>query len=361
MSLPVRTKTEDVQTVVDYLRTKVTGATIEEAKAVLGKNVLDGRKINTYEMWGFISKEGNRIKLDTLGGELSRAKPERRNSVYTQVLQSTKPYKSVLEWIFHQGLDEVTKVEVATYWHEHHKSALGTDSEKAIKEMALSFFYLCQAAGLGQLILGRKGRPTRFEIHKEPLGQYIGEGALITEEEEKEEEEKEEEEKEEEEKEEEEKEELETEERVEPTIKPRIFISHSKNMEIVDQIKTMLNYADLDYEIAEEEETSAIPVPEKIFSAMRRCTAAIMCVTADENEKRDDGTYGINQNVLIEIGAAFVLYDKKVILVWDDKLNIPSNLQGLYRCEFSGDELTWSAGMKLMKAVGKFRITKTDT
>ena len=117
----------------------------------------------------------------------------------------------------------------------------------------------------------------------------------------------------------------------------------------------MLEFANLDYEIAEEEESTAIPVPEKVLSAMRRSSAAIICVTADDEMRREDGTYSINENVLIEIGAAFVLYDRRVVLVWDRRLPIPSNLQGLYRCEFEGDELSWAAGMKLMKAVNQFR------
>ena len=32
-----------------------------------------------------------------------------------------------------------------------------------------------------------------------------------------------------------------------------------------------------------------------------------------------DGNYMLNDNVLIEIGAAFVLYDKRVVLVWDKR------------------------------------------
>jgi len=50
-----------------------------------------------------------------------------------------------------------------------------------------------------------------------------------------------------------------------------------------------------------------------------------------------------------------VLYDRRVVLVWDKRLPVPSNLQGLYRCEFEGDEFTWSAGMKLMKAIKEFK------
>jgi len=41
----------------------------------------------------------------------------------------------------------------------------------------------------------------------------------------------------------------------------------------------------------------------------------------------------------------------RFVLVWDKRLPVPSNVQGLYRCEYEGDEFTWSAGMKLMKAI----------
>ena len=134
---------------------------------------------------------------------------------------------------------------------------------------------------------------------------------------------------------------------------PRVFISHSKNKGLVDQIKTMLHVAEVPFDIAVEQETTAIPVPEKVFAAMRNCTAAIICVTADPGLV--ESNFQLNQNVLIEIGAAFVLYDKKVILVWDKRLPVPSNLQGLYRCEFEGNELSWIQGMKLMESVKHFK------
>ena len=92
---------------------------------------------------------------------------------------------------------------------------------------------------------------------------------------------------------------------------------------------------------------------------MRRCQAGIIAVTVDESRKDDEDNYVLNENVLIEIGAAFVLYDERVVLLWDKRLEVPSNLQGLYRCEFEGDELSWTAGMKLMKAIKGFK--KSDS
>lgn len=133
----------------------------------------------------------------------------------------------------------------------------------------------------------------------------------------------------------------------------RVFITHGRTMSIVDQVKDVLDLYDIEYEVAIEEETTAIPVPQKVLAAMRRCSVGIMIVSADDESAAESGT--INNNVLIEIGAAFVLYDQKVVLLWDKRLKVPSNLQGLYRCEFEGGQLSFSTGTKLAKAVKGFR------
>lgn len=75
----------------------------------------------------------------------------------------------------------------------------------------------------------------------------------------------------------------------------------------VSQVETMLDLADIASEIAEAEETTAIPVPDKVFDAMRRCQAEIIICSVGESSKDADGNYALNDNVLIEIGAAFVL------------------------------------------------------
>jgi hypothetical protein len=126
----------------------------------------------------------------------------------------------------------------------------------------------------------------------------------------------------------------------------RVFVAHGRDPKLLEQVKTMLNVAEVEYEIAEEEQTAAIPVPEKVSAAMRKCNAALICVTGTD----------VNQNVLIEIGAAFVLYgNERVILLWQKGTQVPSNLQGLYRSEFERAELSWSEGMRLMEAIKKLK------
>jgi hypothetical protein len=359
VALPVLTTGSDVDAIVGYLKTKPTGASLEEARAVLKKQVLDGRKLAAYQAWGFVLRENGHIKLTSRGWELAR-KPETAIQLFRTVIDDVRPYRSALEWIYHQGMDTVTNIDVAAHWHEHHTEMVGTTSETTIKDNAVCFFHLVEKAGLGKLTIGRHGRATRIDLSREELRQHIEAGpasppwdadesdtpgdaepTLV--------------------------EERSTEGENEadgitpPAFDPpdapealRVFIAHGPNMEIVEQVQTMLDVAGIDGEVAEAEETTAIPVPEKVLAAMRRCNAAIICVTVDEGKKDETGGYTLNDNVLIEIGTAFVLYDRRVVLVWDKRLPVPSNLQGLYRCEFEGNELSWNAGMKLMKAIRGF-------
>jgi CAP12/Pycsar effector protein, TIR domain len=372
MALPVLTTAEDVSDLVSYLKTKPTGATLNEAKATIKKTVLDPRKFTAYTLWGFVQKDGDRIKLTTRGWDFAR-KPEAAADIFRRVIDSVPPYKSVLEWAYHQKMDTITNVDVAAHWHEHHKDALGTDNEDTIKNTAVCFFHIAQAAGLGTFYIGRKGQPTRLELDREQLKAYIEAGpstppwtgpsdetlgktevlkdtdtlddanlARVTG--------------------------SAASSEPEPPAPPvppaakvaeiRCFISHGSNMDLVDQVQTMLGLADIQSEVAVKEESSAIPVPEKVFNAMRKCSAGIIVVSVDEKLKDKEDKYTINENVLIEIGAAFVLYDRRVVLLWDKRLSVPSNLQGLYRCEFEGNELSWSAGMKLMKAIRGFKTTE---
>lgn len=353
MSLPTLASAEDIDTVVGYLRNKPTGATMKEAKAII-QEALDHRKLAAFIFWGIISKDGEKIKLAPRGWELAR-KTKGREQILREILDSVVPYRSALEWLHHQKLESATNSDIAAHWHEHHSESLGSDNENTIKEQVGCFFRIAESAGLGKLVVGRKGASTRLEIEREKLSEHINAGPIAPP----------------------------LSESIQETVnendlpkqdnpatptlirdtsdtpieglsKLRVFITHGKNLELVKQVEGILQLSEIDYEVAIKEEATAIPVPEKIFGAMRRCTAGVIIVSK-EQVQGDSNVVQINPNVLIEIGAAFVLYDRRVILLWEKGMIIPSNLQGLYRCEFEGNELGWTEGMKLMKALKEFR------
>lgn len=135
-----------------------------------------------------------------------------------------------------------------------------------------------------------------------------------------------------------------------------VFISHGKQRAIVTQIKELLEFGKFTPVVSIEREATAISVPEKVFEDMRSCGAGIIHVGGEGKYLDPDGNEHtkLNDNVLIEIGAAMALYGKIILLV-EKGVVLPSNLQGLYRCEFEGDKLEYDSTMKLLKTFSQFR------
>jgi len=138
---------------------------------------------------------------------------------------------------------------------------------------------------------------------------------------------------------------------------PKVFIAHSKNKKILEQIKDILEFGKFLYVIAEDVQTTAVPIPDKIFKLMKECNCAIINVSADEQENLSGNSYKINENVLIEIGASFLAYDQKIILLVDKRIKLPSNLQGLNLCEYEGDLLPWNTVKKLQLSLKNFEFS----
>ena len=363
MSLPMLTTIDDVRDLVKFLKNKPMGASLKEAKSIVKKQVLDPRKVNAYETWGVIAREGDRMKLTDIGWRLAR-KPEMEEDALRDCVRQVPLYKLAIEWAYNQDLATIRNVDIASFWHDHYREALASEKENTIKDNAVCFFHLAQGAGLGEFKIGRRGQPTRLELDMNSVAQFVNQGPASS------------------------FAAQDADELLQDSDEPsneassvaeqpessnisaeegfldspaadshdtRVFISHGNNKDILDQVEIILDTLDIETKVAESEESTAIPVPHKVLTAMHDCTAAIIIVSVDENRKDSNGSFSLNENVLIEIGAAFVLYKERVVLLWDRRISVPSNLQGLYRSEFEGDELTWSAGMKLIKAVKEFR------
>ena len=58
----------------------------------------------------------------------------------------------------------------------------------------------------------------------------------------------------------------------------RVFISHGKQRAVVTQIKELLAFGNIEPVVSVERESTAIPVPEKVFEDMRSCGAGVIHV-----------------------------------------------------------------------------------
>jgi hypothetical protein len=355
MALPIRTTLADVDALCSYLVTKPTGATLPEAKAVLDSKVLDGRKINALRTWGLLDDTSGKMLVTERGRLVGKDKGARRAEALREVVASLPPYRSIVERAVDRIELTLSAVDVAAHWHQHFK-ADASANDKILNDQAVCFFQIAEGADLGKLVIGRKGQPTRFEFD-DANARALAEGSVpstpaphsqeeeaaydaydgVAD--------------------------------VSPDFdglrKPdlgvergnRVFITHGKNKKILEQVKELVAFGKFEAVVAQERETAAKPVPDKVMDEMRACQAAVIHVGSEGVLFDKDGKEvpQINGNVLIEIGAAMALYGRNFILLVEEGVQLPSNLQGLYECRYSGDELNMPATMKLLKAFNEFK------
>ena len=171
MSLPFRTTLEDIQAVCGYLAKKPTGATIKEAKAVLTAKTLDARKLTALKYWGFIEDQ-ERLKLTAKGRQAVKNNGAEQVRVLGDILRATKPYQAIVERVAHRNEASITALDVAAHWHDHFKDDV-SKNDGTLNNQAVSFFQIAAGAGLGNLVVGRRGAPTRFEFDSVALSDFV--------------------------------------------------------------------------------------------------------------------------------------------------------------------------------------------
>jgi hypothetical protein len=137
----------------------------------------------------------------------------------------------------------------------------------------------------------------------------------------------------------------------------RVFISHGKNKAFVDPIKELLKFGQLEAVVSVEKSTVSQPVTQKVMNDMRSCGAAIIHVDSERKlmDVESKEQVALNENVLIEIGAAMALYGERYILLVKEGVKLPSNLQGLYEVRYVGDKLDGNETIKLMSSINDMK------
>ena len=353
MALPIRTTLEDVQEVIIYLSKKPTGATVKEAKAVLDPKHLDPRKLNALRFWGLIEGD-ERMKLTNRGREAVRDHGARQAEVLTEAIDRIEPYRAIIERAAHRGEKSLTALEVAGHWHDHFKGDV-SENEKILNDQAVCFFQLASGAGLGELVVGRRGSPTRFEFDLDAAADFAdGKGAPSN------------------------REGDESESIAKDVVDPDdggevpptkdaalgqgIFIAHGKNKKPLEQLKRILDQFKVPYKVAVEEPNLGRPIGEKVRETMQACNCAILIFTADEEftDKEGNTIWRPSENVVYELGASGYLYGNRLVILKEDGVDFPTNFRDIGYISFSRDQLE-ARSMELLKELIGFDILKLST
>jgi predicted nucleotide-binding protein len=326
--LPHVIKYGDIIALIDYLKKKPLGATQVEIKTALGAEVLDWRKIEGYKMTGFFNFNET-VKLSATGVEFSQANEDGKREMVWQILKTVRPYNGVLEWAYYQKKRQLDAGGIRLKWSTEYPE-IDKSNKQRFDQAPISFFSLCDGAGLGKLLIGRKGQPTRVELDVTNLNAYVSHAGVVG---------------------------MES-HALQPsphgsqesavaaleepapakvgTLPRNVFISHGKTKGPLTDVEEMLRIMGLEPKITVREANLARPVSEKVRTTMKECSAAVFIFTPDETLTDADGkkVYKPSENVLHELGAASVLYDDRVVILKERTIQLPSNVSGLAHIPF---------------------------
>ena len=349
--LPALATPGDLREAVQYLKRRPAGVTLAAALSDAKRRVFEARKVEAYESWGFVARRGERLLLTNLGRQFARTlEPETR--AYRALLDSNPHYRAALEWIHREEMELVTYGDVVVFLRERFAPLLSPDDEKLTEDGVICFFHLCQAAELGTLTIGKRGQPARLRVEREGLADYVerrgaaqraaapqqhtpgapGRGG----------------------------------ERGEAddlsaadadAERTCLYITYSNQPpHVVAQIQTAFELAGIKSQTSQRTAPgeAAVLVADEAAEVMRRCDAALVLLSKDDCRPDESGTPAVTERALVEIGAACVLYDRRVLLLLDGTFELPAALAALPRVMLGERGLTWEAGIELLKAVRGF-------
>ena len=313
----------DVREAIRFLKHHPEGITTVQAMDAFRKRIFDPRKVSAYEFWKILLRNGERLKLTPLGWELAQClNPEAE--IYRTVLNNTPAYHGGLEWIRKQDLELVTHLDIGEFWRAQHPHVLQGDSEEQLEAHAASFFHICHAAEVGTLTVGRKGQPTRLHIYAHELDAYLnrtepqqhtpGNSEKVV-------------------------------ARTASSRSPRVFISHSVAPALVKHITNGLELADLQFETVDRSDQWTV---DKTLAVLKRCEAGVIVITEEFS--------GADDLLLIQIGAAMVQFERRLLVVIKKGLRLPVEIGGAQRIEVE-DQITWDEGLELMRALKRLKVS----
>ncbi|MDT5272459.1 MAG: hypothetical protein QOH49_4645 [Acidobacteriota bacterium] len=337
-ALPVLATPGDLREAVQYLKRKPAGVSLVEALADARRRVFEPRKVAAYESWGLVARSGERLLLTRRGREFARTlEPETR--AYRALLDSNPLYRAALAWIHREGLELVTYGDVAAYLKEEFGPLLASAGSKGAEEGIVCFFHLCQAAELGTLTIGKRGQPARMRVEREGLDEYVERrGAARAREGTDEPTE-------------------DDEDHGDPSSGTCLFITYGgQPAHVVTQIQTVFELAGIKSHASERAPHggAAVLVADEAAEVMRRCDAALVLLSAEDCRPDESGAPAVSQRALVEIGAASVLYERRVLLLLDAPAELPAGLASLPHATLGEGGLTWEVGIELLKAVRGF-------
>lgn len=141
-----------------------------------------------------------------------------------------------------------------------------------------------------------------------------------------------------------------------------IFLAHGRDLESLESLKSILSQFKVPFEVAVETPNLGRPISTKVRETMQKCNCAILLFTADEEFKDDSGSsvWRPSQNVIHELGACSYLYENRIVILKDSRIQLPTNFSDIGYIPFTAGNLG-AQSMEIIKELIGFEILRIST
>lgn len=142
----------------------------------------------------------------------------------------------------------------------------------------------------------------------------------------------------------------------------QLFVAHGKNHKPLDDLKKILNEFKIPYKVAVDEPHKGRPISAKVAELMNECSAGIFIFTKDEKffvegKEGQEEIWRPSENVVYELGAANILWDRKIIIVREEGVNFPSDFSDLGYITFKDGEISTKA-LEILKELVALELVR---
>lgn len=161
--LPLKTTIDDIGVLLGFMNTQVGWVPLDKIRKTLPSKATDNRKLEAMRVVGLIERDKTNIKVSEAGWKYIRATNETTKANILREQVATVPlYNDTVHWIHYNNNPDVTRTEVANYWHDKHASLLQGAQGAALTDAAVFFLRLVAAAGLGKFVRAGNNRPDTY-------------------------------------------------------------------------------------------------------------------------------------------------------------------------------------------------------
>jgi hypothetical protein len=131
--------------------------------------------------------------------------------------------------------------------------------------------------------------------------------------------------------------------------KSRLYLSLSEVTAEMMDLKNLLELLGFECHVAERIQQANDQLTEKSFEPLKTCNAGIVVITETDCSAGITGNLILTPEIQMEIGAAYLLYDRRIILLRERGIDVPGYWKNITTFELNNSRFDWQQGLALTK------------